>query len=469
VLPLLGAASALRAVVGCFLGLASVAFCREACPFARPSTNLLLVVAQYQILATLLGALVRPQLYRIVFAVVPCHSLLQSRVLNAVHFFTCVPCSADTHPQVVTSDSLGVLGLSPLRLGAALIAANAVTVGLAAGLGLRRWRRNRSRRRLGRGGVGGNAAEVAEALRAVLGTADSAHQPEPRGGGGGGGGGGSGGGGDEKHDVADAAAAALAQCRLDPSSIVMLRKVAGAFGEVFQGTCLGAPCAVKTVLKATDKNLRAFRGEILLTAALRHPNVVGFVGACWGKVRGTSARQVVRRKLLRVTSCSKPTRSQFDTLPPHASSSCLTCSPSQDLICLVLEWVPGGTLQDLLKRDKRVLAAAAQVTAGQGTAAASAARAVGGLPGAAGAEALATGGGGGGVGVATVGVATVGVLEWDDPLLRLASDVARGMAYLHGREFFDEAAGERQRCIIHRDLKPANCLLGAFLSAKVRS
>ena len=53
----------------------------------------------------------------------------------------------------------------------------------------------------------------------------------------------------------------------------------------------------------TEENLRAFKGEIVMTAALRHPNIVNFVGACWSK----------------------------------------------ELVCLVLEWAPRGTLHDLLK------------------------------------------------------------------------------------------------------------------------
>ena len=54
---------------------------------------------------------------------------------------------------------------------------------------------------------------------------------------------------------------------------------------------------------ATEKNVREFRKEILLTGLLRHPNIVNFVGACWG----------------------------------------------DDLTCLVLEWVPKGSLGGLLK------------------------------------------------------------------------------------------------------------------------
>jgi len=58
---------------------------------------------------------------------------------------------------------------------------------------------------------------------------------------------------------------------------------AGAFGEVFRGFCLGQPVAIKTMLEVSDAGARAFRAEILLTATLRHPNIVQFVGACWGR------------------------------------------------------------------------------------------------------------------------------------------------------------------------------------------
>ena len=44
-------------------------------------------------------------------------------------------------------------------------------------------------------------------------------------------------------------------------------------------------------------------------------------------------------------------------------------------------------------------------------------------------------------------------LEWTDPLLRLATDVARGMRFLHGRKYYDEVKGERQSTVMHRDLK----------------
>ena len=136
--------------------------------------------------------------------------------------------------------------------------------------------------------------------------------------------------------------------------------------QVFKGTVLGQPVAVKTMLTITDESVKAFRDEILLTATLRRPNMVAFVGACWGA----------------------------------------------DLMALCLEWVPRGSLADLLE-DKSL------------------------------------------------------DLHWGDPLLKLAMDVARGMIYLHGREYFDERDGEHKRCILHRDLKPDNALVTDYTSLKI--
>lgn len=152
--------------------------------------------------------------------------------------------------------------------------------------------------------------------------------------------------------------------------------------QVFQGTCFGQPVAIKTMLKVTEKNATAFRREILLTATLRHPNIVNFVGACWGR----------------------------------------------ELMCLVLEWVPKGSLQDLLDNDNTDNSNHSSRSSSP--------------------------------------PASV-VLKWDDPLLKLATDVARGMAYLHGKEWVDEADCVRKRCILHRDLKPDNVLVTEFMSCKI--
>jgi serine/threonine protein kinase len=157
----------------------------------------------------------------------------------------------------------------------------------------------------------------------------------------------------------------LIQFSLEPKEVVMTKRVgAGAFGEVFKGTCMGETVAIKTMIDVTEANVREFKAEIILTATLRHPNIVNFVGACWRK----------------------------------------------ELMCLVLEWVGRGSLRDLLEtRD----------------------------------------------------------LKWDDPLLKLASDIARGMNYLHNRKYYDEREGQTVQCIIHRDLKPDNALISEYTAAKL--
>ena len=101
--------------------------------------------------------------------------------------------------------------------------------------------------------------------------------------------------------------------------------------------------------------MAAFRDEICLTADLRHPNIVNFIGCCFGK----------------------------------------------DLMALVLEWVERGTLGDVLAQQSEL------------------------------------------------------DLTWNDPLLKLVMDVARGGEYLHSRS------------IVHRDLKPENCLCTEFLTCKI--
>ena len=62
-------------------------------------------------------------------------------------------------------------------------------------------------------------------------------------------------------------------------------------------------------------------------------------------------------------------------------------------------------------------------------------------------------------------------LEWADPLLRLATDIARGMRFLHGRKYYDEVKGEQQSTVLHRDLKvgrrysrSCSTLIGKILS-----
>lgn len=160
--------------------------------------------------------------------------------------------------------------------------------------------------------------------------------------------------------------AILRQHLIDPKDVVIGRRIgAGSFGAVFEGTYLTQCCVVKMILKMTEEFAVTFRAEILLTANLHHPNIVLFIGCCWRK----------------------------------------------ELVCLVLEHVSRGALEDFLTETSS--------------------------------------------------------LVWADPLFKLAMDTARGMAYLHGREYWDELKGQSLRGIVHRDLKPDNVLVTEFISAKV--
>ena len=47
-------------------------------------------------------------------------------------------------------------------------------------------------------------------------------------------------------------------------------------------------------------------------------------------------------------------------------------------------------------------------------------------------------------------------LFWNDPLLRIATQITQGMEYLHNRTYLDEEDGCMKKCILHRDLKPDN-------------
>jgi len=56
---------------------------------------------------------------------------------------------------------------------------------------------------------------------------------------------------------------------------------------------------------------------------------------------------------------------------------------------------------------------------------------------------------------------------WRDPMLRIITDVAQGMNYLHSTQYFDEKVNQQVECVLHRDLKPGNVLLTTSFAAKV--
>mmetsp|Transcript_42064 Transcript_42064/g.112132 ORF Transcript_42064/g.112132 Transcript_42064/m.112132 type:complete len:938 (+) Transcript_42064:283-3096(+) len=56
---------------------------------------------------------------------------------------------------------------------------------------------------------------------------------------------------------------------------------------------------------------------------------------------------------------------------------------------------------------------------------------------------------------------------WEDPLLKIAIDTARGMLYLHQSNYIDDQTGTETKCIVHRDLKPDNMLLTRTFGVKL--
>ena len=44
-------------------------------------------------------------------------------------------------------------------------------------------------------------------------------------------------------------------------------------------------------------------------------------------------------------------------------------------------------------------------------------------------------------------------ISWKDPLLRAATEIAKGMLYLHCHEFYDDSDMQMKRGVVHRDLK----------------
>lgn len=101
----------------------------------------------------------------------------------------------------------------------------------------------------------------------------------------------------------------------------------------------------------------------------------------------------------------------------------------------MLEWVPKGSMQDLLE------SAAASVSASASASASSAASSSRESAIAAAADSASSSSSS--PLPSPSSSAGLPSLRWEDPLLKLASDVARGMTYLHGRHYFDEQVNKR--------------------------
>ena len=283
--------------------------------------------------------------------------------------------------------------------GCMLVAVNLVVLGLAFAMGVHRFRKRQAHEHEKNAWRRDLKPRELAIIKAVMGFAPTQDTPEvelsdaPT----------ANSGGLGKSIVWKGAPRLLQKLLLRPADVVMTERIgAGAFGEVFKGSHKGQEVAIKTILSITEETARLFRAEILLTGTLRHPCIVNCVGACWDK----------------------------------------------QLVCLVLEWAPKGTLAELLYESSKDNAAGkasggggAGGSRGGGRGTKSGARA-------ANTSAAASAGGCG------------SQLAWEEPLLDLAVGVARGMAYLHQCEYFDESAGCTRPCIIHR------CAVSLFVQKK---
>ena len=383
--------------LGCLLSVAAVAVVREASPFIREATNVLLVISQFQILLTFLSAF------------------------------------------IIASDALADLGVSPVELGVLLLGANCAIIGLASATLIWRWQAERRVRKwrskltvselaalqsVMAGDAGGlsvydleDEQRSKQLVLSRVGCTTSLPLDGPAGGGGDGGGSlgrpergsvdrGSvrgtielrGGGLLSPAGAAVGTAAperaprALVAVRVRPGEVVLLRALGGgnggprggemagaaAFGGTFLGSCRGAPALVRTLsAPVTPGKGRRFGAALAAELAV--------VSACSGD--GDSAAGVTASGF---GGDGKGDGGQGGANGGgHANVVTLTgVCLSADLTALCFEWCKGGgSLADLLRG--------------------------GGL------------GGGRGIGDG------FGHLLWRDPLLRLAVEAATGLDHLH--------------------------------------
>ena len=69
--------------------------------------------------------------------------------------------------------------------------------------------------------------------------------------------------------------------KLNYDNLVLKEAIgSGAFGAVLKGTYLGAEVAIKKIAEIQEDELIFIEREINLLSALRHPNIVQFIGMC---------------------------------------------------------------------------------------------------------------------------------------------------------------------------------------------
>jgi len=324
----------------------------------------------------------------------------------------------------------------------------------------------------------------------------------------------------------------LLDLSVDPQLIVVERRVgSGCFGDVFQGRFQGTRVAIKSLKNVDESTIHSFRAEALLHSVLHHPNVIFFVGVCWGRgltglllewaEKGSLMDVMFERKSAGGHRKRRKKRIQNNKgsgvaadggvggdggsgaagvgprrrrVGPNGQSSFPEDGPTMDPgpedwahtarptptkqgAQVKQQWRSAigsafgtGALNQGHLNTRGGSLASGSMTATSSTSSVSTADSTStdGTGGSRDADVergqRRNGPHGGGDGVEDEAHAE---LSWQDPLLRMATDVARGMAYLHSKRWFDEAAGRFRECVVHRDLKPDNLLVTPTFSIKI--
>jgi serine/threonine protein kinase len=163
---------------------------------------------------------------------------------------------------VLASEILKSLAMHGTTVGIVLIMVNIAVIGLAILVLIQRWKSERELEKWRRKLSDDEIKKISNLMNGIT-ASDN---------------------GVSSHPADEAVIMMLKQYTIKPADVKILQRVgSGAYGEVFKGTCLGSAVAIKTMLDVSDQNVLNFRAEIILTAALRHPNIIQFVGACWDR------------------------------------------------------------------------------------------------------------------------------------------------------------------------------------------